>query len=448
MRRRFSLTPISLLFLVSAWACDAHESGSGVGSRPSVDVVRGDTMSGSELAAIFGCGACHVGAPPPVPARDLAAPLNGLSRRWEIADLAAYLVDPRPLRDGVLARMPDFHLDTAEATAVARHLLRDGRPRRTRHPGATAERGAAIVDALNCAGCHQGTGTEAWSPGPPLQSIRDRVRPDWLRGYLAAPTAIRPFGYYPGSGSRMPAFDLSPAEADSLADWVAGGAPVVAAAEEEVEGESERATSSDVRAKRLLEDHLACLGCHALDGAGGRIAPALDGAGARLRPEYLRRMVHTPARAVPGTVMPAPLEDSATIGRVVTYLRRQAQPGGSSYLSLVDHRPARPRLSPGRSPSALYASYCAACHGPTGEGDGFNAAYLPLLPTTHADSAHMSTRPDDTLFDGIHGGGHILGRSHRMPAFGGTLTTAEIRGLVAHLRELCRCAQPDWAEAP
>jgi len=54
----------------------------------------------------------------------------------------------------------------------------------------------------------------------------------------------------------------------------------------------------------------------------------------------------------------------------------------------------------------------------------------------------MSTRLDDTLFDGIHAGGRILDRSHRMPSFGQTLSPEEIRALVGQMRRLCRCQEP------
>jgi mono/diheme cytochrome c family protein len=97
--------------------------------------------------------------------------------------------------------------------------------------------------------------------------------------------------------------------------------------------------------------------------------------------------------------------------------------------------------------AALYARACAACHGDRGGGDGVNAPNLPVRPTAHADSAYMSTRPDDTLFDGIYGGGYILNKSARMPAFGATLTREQIWGLVHYLRVLCRCQDPAWSRS-
>ncbi|NIP83599.1 MAG: c-type cytochrome, partial [Gemmatimonadetes bacterium] len=130
------------------------------------------------------------------------------------------------------------------------------------------------------------------------------------------------------------------------------------------------------------------------------------------------------------------------------------------YPSLIESPPRRPGAldgwpelrpgdaSPGTGPdgAVLYARHCTICHGSDGGADGPNTAYLPTPPTAHADGGHMSTRPDDALFDGIHAGGRILGKSHRMPAFGATLGPGEIRALVAHMRTLCACSGPAWSE--
>ena len=95
--------------------------------------------------------------------------------------------------------------------------------------------------------------------------------------------------------------------------------------------------------------------------------------------------------------------------------------------------------------AALYAKWCASCHGATGRGDGVNAPNLPVKPTAHASREVMAARPDDSLFDTIAGGGAIMNRSPRMPAFGATLSPAEIRALVRHIRNLCGCQGPEWS---
>jgi hypothetical protein len=60
----------------------------------------------------------------------------------------------------------------------------------------------------------------------------------------------------------------------------------------------------------------------------------------------------------------------------------------------------------------------------------------------------MARRSDDALFDTIFSGGYIMNRSNFMPPFGATLTRDEIRGLVGHIRTLCRCQGPAWSRDP
>ena len=57
----------------------------------------------------------------------------------------------------------------------------------------------------------------------------------------------------------------------------------------------------------------------------------------------------------------------------------------------------------------------------------------------------MAARPDDALYDTISGGGAIMNRSPRMPAYGTTLTPAQIRAVVRHIRALCQCSGPSWS---
>ena len=69
--------------------------------------------------------------------------------------------------------------------------------------------------------------------------------------------------------------------------------------------------------------------------------------------------------------------------------------------------------------------------------------YLPKPTVTNAE--HMSKRPDDTLYDVLHVGGFLLDKSHRMPPWGGTLSSDDLWALVRHIRTLCNCSEPTWA---
>lgn len=185
------------------------------------------------------------------------------------------------------------------------------------------------------------------------------------------------------------------------------------------------------KAEALLRDRLPCLGCHELNGDGGRIGPSLTGPRAA---EYAYNMIRDPQGTIPGTVMPRVVMPPATLELIARYLAQR--PPATA--------PPRDPLPPAEG-AGLYGRLCAACHGATGRGDGPNARYLPVRPTAHADSLYMSRRSDDALYDAIAAGGYIMNRSNRMPPFGGSLTTVEMQQLVAYLRTLCRCTGPAWS---
>ena len=195
------------------------------------------------------------------------------------------------------------------------------------------------------------------------------------------------------------------------------------------------------KAVTILRQQTSCLGCHELNGDGGRLAPSLTDVGQRRGSAYIRAMIDDPQRVVPGAAMPRPRLDSATRVLITAYLTRDAAAGPA---------PATPPTpqTMNHSPQALYVKWCSGCHGPGGAGDGTNARYLPVKPAAHRDAAAMSLRPDDSLYDAIAGGGAIMGKSPRMPAFAGTLTHAEIGSLVAYIRTLCSCTGPAWSRDP
>lgn len=273
----------------------------------------------------------------------------------------------------------------------------------------------------------------------------------------------------------MPDFALSEAEADSIVAFLA----TLGARSAARESPASHVLSAfgAAKARALLEQKLSCLGCHALGGEGGRIGPELARAADRLVPEYIAEIVSDPQHAMPGTVMPRAPLPRETRDLIIAFLvtggaaagvdRETGGAVGSSgdtveterngYLSLVDHpledAGAVHASASGSSPdggtdpvASLYATRCAMCHGAQGRGDGYNARYLRARPAVHASADAMSRRPDDTLFDGIHAGGAILGGSPEMPAFGESLSAAHIEGLVAYIRRLCDCRQPAWAD--
>jgi mono/diheme cytochrome c family protein len=424
--------------------------------------------SGATLVAELGCAGCHAGVGSANEARARAPALADVGARRSPGELFAYLANSARVRlePPGRTRMPDFHFDEAERLALTLYLgtrrtadassaalpsspVPHGATRldasfsraRKAHPDITAATGRRIFVALNCAGCHAQAGASSWLSGPDLSAEGSRVQVEWLRAFLAAPHAVRPFGTEPGTGSRMPDFLLAPDEVDSLVAYLAAKRATLPPFEPRP-----LSVFAQREAESLLRDKLPCLGCHQLGHEGGRIGPDLSNVRGRLRPAYLHAMISDPRHTAPWTIMPEVPMPPRTLELVASYLSERAPASTSShYLSLVDN-PPRPPGAPSDSTAAeLYVRICSNCHGAHGEGDGWNARYLPVRPTAHANATYMATRPDGAIYDGIAGGGLILGRSNRMPAFGKTLSRTQIRSLVAYIRELCSCQGPAWS---
>jgi len=84
----------------------------------------------------------------------------------------------------------------------------------------------------------------------------------------------------------------------------------------------------------------------------------------------------------------------------------------------------------------LYTSYCSACHGDKGKGDGAAAKGLPAKPADHTNGAIMNQLSDKYLIDVISKGGSSVGKSVFMPAWGSAMNDKQMRDLVAYIRSL------------
>lgn len=194
------------------------------------------------------------------------------------------------------------------------------------------------------------------------------------------------------------------------------------------------------KAEALLREKLPCLGCHQFGGEGGRLAPDLATVRTRRSARYIAAIVADPQRVRPGTSMPRHPTFLSQELLIVRYLTTRPGAATGDVEGTVVGAAPEDRAAP-----ALYSRFCAGCHGATGGGDGPNAKFLPVPPAVHQSAPAMSLRSDDALFDAIAGGGAIMNRSPRMPAFAQALQPAEIRSLVRHIRRLCRCEGPAWS---
>jgi protein SCO1 len=95
---------------------------------------------------------------------------------------------------------------------------------------------------------------------------------------------------------------------------------------------------------------------------------------------------------------------------------------------------ARPAGDAARG-QADYATYCAACHGRGGDGDGPLAKELVPQPPRHS-AAHMKALSDEYLFQLLKKGGPAVGKSPLMGAWGRNLSDQQILDVIAFLRTL------------
>jgi len=83
----------------------------------------------------------------------------------------------------------------------------------------------------------------------------------------------------------------------------------------------------------------------------------------------------------------------------------------------------------------LYQLNCVACHGASGQGDGFMARSLDPKPGVAKGTALLVTLTDANLRDLLNEGGSSMQLSKTMPAFGKELSELELWDLISYLRQ-------------
>ena len=309
------------------------------------------------------------------------------------------------------------------------------------NPQITAEIGGRIFQSQNCSACHQSSLQWRENTAPNLSLEGSRVNQEWLKEFLKKPHPIRPFGFFPGSGSRMPNFKLTEEEIEKIAGYFNTQSIPINNFKP-----GKLSAFAKAKAKTLIDKKLSCKGCHKLGGSGGVIGPDLSALKSRLKPNFVYQMIKDPHSLVPDVVMPKIPIPEKTLSLITNYLLQQEEePSTASYPELTQQdlyfHPENDQ-----SIENTYELNCAPCHGQAGQSDGFNTPYLKVPATNHSDAKYMSTRPDATLFDGIYGGGDILNKSHEMPPWGNTLDRKMIIELVSYMRSLCKCEDPEWSK--
>ncbi len=88
----------------------------------------------------------------------------------------------------------------------------------------------------------------------------------------------------------------------------------------------------------------------------------------------------------------------------------------------------------------LFKTFCTACHGEAGKGDGPAGAALNPKPADFTDPARAAKLTDEMAYKLVNEGGPPYGRSPLMTAWKGPLTDQQIRDVVTHVRSLSKPA--------
>ena len=224
------------------------------------------------------------------------------------------------------------------------------------------EAGELLLGELNCTRCHQAEGDAAQrlaaTTGPTLEAVGDRVRPDYLRRWLAAPHEVKP-------GTKMP---------DALAGLSAAERPKVVEALTHylasLHGKDDAKTQpGSAERGRHLFHQIGCIACHAPDKdfvpetAPGVQVPKVElpsvplgQLGEKYTVASLQRFLLDPLSVRPGARMPQiPMaaEEAADLAAYLTGLTGDAA-------SPQPFQPDAALVAQGREHFTTLG--CAACH--------------------------------------------------------------------------------------
>lgn len=311
----FRLTEADTVALVKHLTQDMRERNISP-SRLSFKVDRKTLLSaGRKLSSkdYFDCFGCHqVGEKKPdKPMNEWAPDLQMAARRLRPEWIVRWIQGPQKMIPNT--RMPTFFEDAdsgpddvlagneeKQIWALREFVLSLGKKKNgtesydkavKRYPKATAARGARLMSALNCAGCHDvGSMHERREAGPPLAHEGSRVRKEWLASYLKKPYRVRPLGYSGERASRMPDFRLSKNEVNAISAFLMTRKDMRSHEDKNPHAESKK----KIRRGEQLFSSLRCGACHAVKSDKEKntsksvfLGPSLADAGQRLKAGHL-----------------------------------------------------------------------------------------------------------------------------------------------------------------
>ena len=137
---------------------------------------------------------------------------------------------------------------------------------------------------------------------PDLTFEGSTVQGKWLLDFMKNPNTLRPMLI-----RRMPKFNLSDAEIQSLSDYMLSAYQASGFDSQALDASALNADAA-ARGKELFYTKYACQSCHTADYKKdkGYVGPPLAGVGDRLTPVWIYKWLKNPNALTPGTLMPNP----------------------------------------------------------------------------------------------------------------------------------------------
>ncbi len=182
-----------------------------------------------------------------------------------------------------------------------------------------------LYQRFRCNTCHSFRGNGG-TLAPDLTYEGSRSNREWLVQFLKNPQTIRP-----SLTVRMPRFDMTDKDANTLADYISNTlqkADVKPTALDRTQFTTEMAD----RGKQLFETKYGCQSCHTIGSSGGYVGPSLNDVADWLTPAWIESWLRNPQALVPGTIEPRRSLSESEIRDMTAYLLtlKQAPPTESA----------------------------------------------------------------------------------------------------------------------
>jgi mono/diheme cytochrome c family protein len=250
--------------------------------------------------------------------------------------IAAKIHNPRSF--GSALKMPQYTLASQQVDALTTALL--AQTERSQHLPASlrvparkaseyrpAGKAGQLMEDMSCFSCHSING-RGGDMAPELTWEGTSVQRTWLVNFFKNPNTLRP-----ALIRRMPKFNMSDAEANTLADYVM--AVYQTPAFDREGADAAHANASDIeRGRGLFYSKYGCQSCHIVDPAKdkGYIGPTLTQVGIRLNAAWILHWLKNAQKLRPGSLEPVwnmPDNDAQAITAYLMAQKSAPRSGGA-----------------------------------------------------------------------------------------------------------------------